>query len=159
MVVEQLHRYPRWITWLIELVCFLAVGAALLQFARDLLLLLWRTLGIDTSLLPQIPYLPEIVLEITHGAPMPRREQSAGLVGGRMNSNALMPALGWLALALLVALLLRNSLPTIRTSARGMLVEFSGGWLPIPWEALRAIKVTEDLGAERLCCWPRPMRS
>ena len=45
--------------------------------------------------------------------------------------------------------MLRNSLPTIRTSPRGMLVEFGGSWLPIPWETLRAIKVTEDLAAER----------
>jgi hypothetical protein len=30
-----------------------------------------------------------------------------------------------------------------------MLIEFAGGWLPIPWESLQTIKVTEDLGAER----------
>src|SRR6266496_1536590 len=84
MVTEQIHRYPRWITWALDLLSFLAVGAALLLFSRDLL-----------------------------------------------------------------ALLFRNSLPTIRTSPRGMLVEFGGDWLPIPWEMLRAIKVTEDLAAER----------
>jgi hypothetical protein len=149
MVVEQIHRYPRWITWLIELLCFLAVGAALLQFGRDLLLMLWRALGLDTTLLGRVPYLPEIVLAISGGAPLPRRAESTGLLGVIMSLGQLMPALGWLALALLLALLLRNSLPTIRTSPRGMLVEFSGGWLPIPWESLRAIKVTEDLAAER----------
>jgi len=149
MVVEQVHRYPRWITWLIEFLSFLTVGAAMLQFGRDLLLLLWRTLGLDTSLMAQVPYLPEIVLAISNGAPLPRREQSSGLLGVVMNLGQLMPALGWLALALLLALLLRNSLPTIRTSPRGMLVEFAGAWLPLPWESLRAIKVTEDLAAER----------
>jgi hypothetical protein len=149
MVVEQVHRYPRWISWLIELLSLLAVGAAALQFGRELLMLLWRTLGFDTTLLPKVPYLPEIVLAITNGATLPRREQSAGLLGVLTHLNQLMPALGWLALALLLALLLRNSLPTIRTSPRGMLVEFAGSWLPVPWESLRAIKVTEDLAAER----------
>ena len=50
---------------LIEFLSFLAVGAAILQFGRDLLLLLWRTLGLDTSLMAQVPYLPEIVLAIS----------------------------------------------------------------------------------------------
>ena len=150
MVAEQIHRYPRWITWLIELLSFLAVGAALLRFSRDLLMLLWGTLGIDTSLFARVPYLPETVQTLSSGAALPRSE-----VGGSktlallMSLNLLLPALGWLALALLLTLLLRNSLPTIRTSPRGMLVEFAGGWLPIPWETVRAIKVTEDLAAER----------
>ncbi|HEX9370425.1 MAG TPA: hypothetical protein VF897_05440, partial [Roseiflexaceae bacterium] len=150
MVAEQIHRYPRWITWLIELLSFLAVGAALLRFSRDLLMLLWGTLGIDTSLFARVPYLPEAVQTLSSGAALPRSE-----VGGSktlallMSLNLLLPALGWLALALLLTLLLRNSLPTIRTSPRGMLVEFAGGWLPIPWETVRAIKVTEDLAAER----------
>ncbi len=30
-----------------------------------------------------------------------------------------------------------------------MLIEFAGGWLPIPGESLQTIKVTEDLSAER----------
>lgn len=150
MIAEQIHRYPRWITWLIELLSTLAVGIALVRFARDLLMLLWTTVGIDTTLLGRVPYLPEVVRAISDGAPLPRAE-----VGGDktllliMALGQLLPALGWLALALLLALLLRNSLPTIRTSPRGMLVEFSGGWLPVPWETLRAIKVTEDLAAER----------
>jgi hypothetical protein len=55
----------------------------------------------------------------------------------------ILPALLWLALALLAALLLRNSLPMVRTSARGMLVAFVNDWLPVPWENIRAIKVTE----------------
>lgn len=150
MVAEQIHRYPRWITWLIELLSTLAVGIALVRFARDLLMLLWTTVGIDTTLLGRVPYLPEVVRAISDSAPLPRAE-----VGGDktllliMALGQLLPALGWLALALLLALLLRNSLPTIRTSPRGMLVEFAGGWLPVPWETLRAIKVTEDLAAER----------
>jgi hypothetical protein len=151
MVAEQIHRYPRWITWALELLSFLAVGAALLLFSRDLMALLWRAYGIDTTLMARVPYLPEIVQLIVQGGALPRRE----VVGGAGTFNLvvglyqLLPALGWLLLALLLALLFRNSLPTIRTSPRGMLVEFGGDWLPIPWEMLRAIKVTEDLAAER----------
>src|SRR5262245_62029427 len=151
MVAEHIHRYPRWITWAIDLLSVLTVGAALLLFSRDLMNLLWRSYGIDTSLMTRVPYLPEIVQTITQGAGLPRREVVGGV--GTMNFvfglQQLLPALGWLALALLLALLFRNSLPTIRTSPRGMLVEFGGDWLPIPWEMLRAIKVTEDLAAER----------
>jgi hypothetical protein len=151
MDVEQVHRYPRWISWLIELLAFAAVAAALLRFCRDLFMLLWTTLGIDTALMVRVPYLPETVQLINQGAPLPRREVvgAAGTLNLLMALNQLLPALGWMALALLLAILFRNSLPTIRTGPRGMLVEFSGGWLPIPWEMLRAIKVTEDLAAER----------
>jgi hypothetical protein len=151
MVAEQIHRYPRWIIWAIDLLAFLAVGAALLLFSRDLLALLWKSYGIDTSLMASVPYLPEIVRTITQGAALPRREVigSAGTFNLVFGLYQLLPGLGWLALALLLAILLRNSLPTIRTSPRGMLVEFGGDWLPIPWEMLRAIKVTEDLAAER----------
>jgi hypothetical protein len=151
MVAEQIYRYPRWITWALDFLSFLAVGAALLLFSRDLMVLLWKSYGIDTTLMARVPYLPEIVQTITQGAALPRRE----VVGGAGTFNLvfglhlLLPALGWLALALLLAILFRNSLPTIRTSPRGMLVEFGGDWLPIPWEMLRAIKVTEDLAAER----------
>ncbi len=151
MVAEQIHRYPRWLTWALDLLSFLAVGAALLLFSRDLMALLWRSYGIDTTLMARVPYLPEIVQAITQGATLPRREVigDAGTFNLLFGLNLLLPALGWLALALLLALLFRNSLPTIRTSPRGMLIEFGGDWLPIPWEMLRAIKVTEDLAAER----------
>jgi hypothetical protein len=150
MLAEQIHRYPRWIVGLFELVSFLGVGLALVRFARDLLVLLWTTLGIDTSMFSRVPYLPEVVQAISNGAPLPRAEVAISkwplLLAGL---SSLLPSLGWLALALLLALLLRNSLPTVRTGPRGMLVEIAGSWMPIPWESLRTIKVTEDLAAER----------
>ena len=149
MVAEQVHRYPRWIVWLFEVLSALAIFIALLQLGRALLLLVWSTFGIDTSLLGRVPYLPEIVLAIGNGTPFPRREESLGLLGFIVGLPQLLPALAWLLLALLLGLLLRNSLPTVRTSARGILVEFGGSWLPIPWETVRAIKVTEDVAAER----------
>ena len=142
MVVEQVHRYPRWLRWPIELLCTLAVVVAAVRFGRDLLRYLWDTRGIDATLFPRIPFLPEIVLAINGVRGSADRE--------RIDSLAqLLPALGWLALALLFALLLRNGLPTVRTSPRGILVEFAGDWLPVPWESLHSIKVTEDLAAER----------
>ncbi len=51
MVAEQIHRYPRWITWALDLLAFLAVGAALLLFSRDFMALLWKSYGIDTTLM------------------------------------------------------------------------------------------------------------
>jgi hypothetical protein len=142
MIAEQIHRYPRWITWPIELFATLAVGAALLLFGSDLLRYLWfKNQGADTTFFASVPYLPELYLRL-YGVRGSDRELITDVV-------QLLPTLGWLALALFLALLLRNALPTVRTSPRGMLVEFASGWLPIPWESLQAIKVTEDLSAER----------
>src|SRR3712207_1378623 len=120
MVSEQIHRYPRWITWLIELFTAIGVTIAMLRFARDLLRYLWDTRGLDATLFPVVPYLPELVLSIGGVKGVADREHMGSVV-------QLLPALGWLALALLLSILLRNLLPTIRTSPRGMLVEFAGG--------------------------------
>src|SRR5215207_5674964 len=101
MVAEQIYRYPRWITWALDLLSFLAVGAALLLFSRDLMTLLWRSYGIDTALMSRVPYLPEIVQAITQGAPLPRREVigAAGTLNFVFGLSRLLPGLGWLALA------------------------------------------------------------
>lgn len=138
MVAEQTHRYPRWMTWTIEFLCALLVGVAAFLAGRDLLLFLW-TYTLDLTLSRQFPWLTDLVLNLGGGANGRKIYELSGLL----------PSLAWLLLALLLALLARNSLPTIRTSPRGMLVEFAGNWLPIPWESLSAIKVTEDFGAER----------
>src|SRR5215211_6590484 len=116
MVSEQVYRYPRWVTWPIELLSALIVVATLARFGRDLLRYLWDTRGIDATLFVRIPFLPELVLSINGVKGSTDRERINSLV-------QLMPALGWLALALFLALLLRNCLPMIRTSPRGMLVE------------------------------------
>lgn len=149
MVTEQVHRYPRWITWPIELIGTLIVGLAAARFGRDLLQLLWRTYGIDTALFARVPLVRQIVLTINDFQEVGSRARNVPITRLLGSLPDLLPALGWLVLALLLALLLRNGLPTIRTSARGMLVEFAGSWLPVPWESLKAIKVTEDLSAER----------
>jgi hypothetical protein len=142
MIAEQVHRYPRWITWPIELFCTLGLALTLALFGRDLLRYLWfKNHGADTALFRQVPFLPELYTTI-NGVRGTERELIT-------SANQLVPTLGWLALALFLVLIVRNALPTVRTSARGMLVEFASGWLPIPWESLHAIKVTEDLGSER----------
>lgn len=136
---EQVYRYPRVLRWSIEVLALLMVGSAALLAARDTLRFVWFRFGLDTSLFRPVPYLPEIV----------------GAINGPINDPSvirltqLLLPLGWLALALLLALILRNSVPTVRTSARGLLVEFAGDWLPVSWEHLRALKVTEDLAGER----------
>ncbi|MFN3373682.1 MAG: hypothetical protein ACK44M_08970, partial [Chloroflexus sp.] len=55
----------------------------------------------------------------------------------------------WAAGGLFIALVLRNALPAIRTSTRGLLVEFSGGWLPVAWEDMQQIHVTGDEAGQR----------
>jgi hypothetical protein len=139
MVAEQIYRYPRWMRWPIELLCGIIVLVASTLAARDVLRYLWVRYGLESAMFDDVPFLPEAV---------------AALGGGVTQRQVyklpdLLPSLGWFALALLLTLLLRNSLPTVRTSARGILVEFAGDWLPIPWESFKAIKVTEDLSAER----------
>lgn len=134
MNVEKVHSYPRRFTAAIEVLSAIGVAIAVALLGRDLLRLLWRFYSVDTSLYARISWLDDLVT----------------LIGGARTTVApgsiadLTPALLWSALALLLALLLRNSMPTVRTSARGMLVEFAGDWLPVPWENVRAIKVTES---------------
>ena len=55
MVAEQIHRYPRWLTGLFESLSMLAIAITLVQLGRAALLLIWRTIGIDTALLPRVP--------------------------------------------------------------------------------------------------------
>src|SRR4029078_8709937 len=102
MVAEQIHRYPRGITWALDLLSFLAVGAALLLFSRDLMALLWKSYGIDTTLMARALYLPEIAQGNTQGAALRLREVigSAGTFNLVFGLHQLLPALGWLALAL-----------------------------------------------------------
>lgn len=140
IIAEEIHRYPRRLTASVEVLSALAVVLAMLYFGRNLLRLLWAAFGLDISLMTRIPFLRQIVLFVNAGVPLQPTSQ--------LFTSMLEPLIG-LALTLLAVLLARNSLPTIRTSPRGMLVEFSGGWLAIPWEGLQSIKVTEDADAKR----------
>lgn len=132
MNVEKVHRYPRHFTITVEILSAITVILALALLGREVLRLLWSIYTVDTALFARFPWLTDLVLVISDADTPP----PASLAD-------LLPALAWLALALAVALLLRNSLPTVRTSARGMLVAFVNDWLPVPWENIRTIKVTE----------------
>ena len=132
MNIEKVHRYPLRLIVAIELLSAVAVTLALVRLGRDVLRLLWSIYSVDTTLFAQLPWLDDLVQAINTADP-PAPNTPADLL----------PALLWLALALLAAILLRNSLPMVRTSARGMLVAFVNDWLPVPWENIRTIKVTE----------------
>jgi hypothetical protein len=136
-MLESIHTYPRRQRWVLEVISLLLVLVTAFIAARTLLQLTWATFTLDRSLFANIPGLPTIVSLI-------------GIAEARaIDLIDLQRALVWLALALLVTVLLRNALPTIRTSTQGLLVEFFGGWLPVSWEELRAVRVTPDGAGKR----------
>lgn len=139
---ESIHRYPRQITLLIEGLSTLLVLVTSAQLSVAILRGIWDIAGRDETLIDRVPLLRQIVSWI-EGPPRIRLASIYEFL------PALLPTLGWLALALFVALILRNALPTVRTSSRGMLVEFAGSWLPVPWEQLQSVKVTSDVAGER----------
>lgn len=140
---ESIHRYPRRITVLINSLFGLLVLIATVNLGALVLRVLWERFGRDETFTRQLPPLGRLVDWLSAGA------QPAAFAD-------LLPALGWLAVALFAYLMLRNALPTVRTASRGMLVEFAGAWLPIPWERVRIVKVTEDLAAERFVLLVQP---
>jgi hypothetical protein len=146
-MLESIHNYPRRSRWALELISLLLVLLTALITARTLLQLVWATFTLDRSLFANVPGLPMIV----------------GLVGiadaRQIGMIDLQRALIWFALALLLTILLRNALPTIRTSTQGLLVEFFGGWLPISWEELRAVRVTQDATGKRFVLLIETQRS
>ncbi|MCU0492325.1 MAG: hypothetical protein MUD01_12090 [Chloroflexaceae bacterium] len=103
-----------------------------------MLRLVWQELGLDPSLFRMMPWLATTVDWVRSGGD-----------GTDVGLTSLTSPLLLLALALFATILLRNAFPTVRTSAKGMLVEFAGDWLPIPWDQFRAIKVTEDGSGKR----------
>lgn len=145
--IETVHRYPRLMTWSIELLSALVVLLSSGYFGAVLLRYLWDTFGLDETLVGVVPFLAEIIDAVNMVADRPREQTLADLV----------PALFWMALSLFVVLFLRNALPTLRTSSRGMLVEFAGGWIPLRWGEFRTVKVTSDLSSERFVLLVEPL--
>lgn len=139
---EHFHRYPRLITASIAWLTALLVVLALVNLGATLLRGLWDVYGRDETLLGAIPGLRPLADWIASG---PRTHATSlwDLL------PPLLAPLAWAAVALLVALVLRNAFPAVRTSRSGLLVEFAGSWLPVPWENLTALKVTGDLAGER----------
>jgi hypothetical protein len=141
-VSESFHRYPRLITASIAWLSALLVAMAMFNLGFAFLRGVWDLVGRDDALFSGLPWMRPIV-EFIDAAPRPRSD----------NLGELLPTLIWPLLwaggALLVALVLRNAFPAVRTSDRGLLVEFAGSWLPVPWESFSVLKVTEDLAGER----------
>jgi hypothetical protein len=130
MDTEKVYRYPRLFTGVVEALSTIAAVGVVAWLGCGILNLLWRAFGLDTALFERAPLLAQLVETIERIAPVP-------------TTGDLLPFLGWTALVLFLVLMIRNSLPAVRTSPRGMLVEFAGDWLPIPWESVQVIKVTE----------------
>src|SRR5262249_18476842 len=128
-------------TWSIELLCAVAVTLGFTNLGLLLLRFFWQpqVMGLDRALFGKLPLLRQVVAAIN-------RWPGSGVI---RSFSDLLPALGWPVLARLLALLVGNAFRGMRTTGRGMLVEFAGGWLPIRWDTLKSIKVTEDLAAER----------
>lgn len=139
---ESYHRYPRLITSFIAWLAAILVTLAMVNLGVAILRGLWDLFGRDDSLLRRIPFLATVVTWI-EGRARPRADGLLELL------PTLLAPLAWAALALLIALVLRNAFPAVRTSSTGLLVEFAGSWLPLRWEELRELKVTQDLAGER----------
>lgn len=135
--MEQVHRYPRRYRIPFELLSTALALLAMIRFGRDALRYAWEGVNLNPNIDVASGPLRTIIRQIDR--PGPRPDALGDLVG---------PLL-WLALTLLFVLFLRNFFPTIRTSSRGMLIEWSNSWLPIGWEQIRGLRVTEDLAGER----------
>lgn len=144
---ESVHRYPRLLTWSIELFCTLIVLLSSVHLAAVLLRSAWDLFEVDYTLRNQVPFLEDIVRWVSLLANQPRFDEFSDLL----------PAFVWTAVALFLAILLRNAFPVVRTSSRGLLVEFGGDWLPIRWGELRTVKVTSDLSNEKFILLVQPV--
>lgn len=140
-LAETIHRYPRPLNWANALLAALLVGLAIVNLGIVLLRGIWDLRGRNEELLADQAILRGLVTWIEAHAGPATPTLSAFL-------PTLLGPLAWLGIALLATLLLRNALPTIRTSDMGMLVEFAGSWLPLRWEDLRVMRVTSDVSGE-----------
>ncbi len=137
MYDERVYRYPRRITWPIELLCGLVVLWAALDVARVALLLLWQRWPVAPFLLNRVPGLEQLIAWLERTGPQ------------QLTPQSFVTPLLWLLVTLFGALMLRNTLPTVRWSPRGLLVAFGGDWVPLRWEGLRALRVTDTPDGKR----------
>lgn len=137
MLVENVYRYPRRLAWPIEIVCTALMIWALVATARAVLLLLWQRWPLDPFIVDGVPRLNDLIVWMERTGP--RQPTLQGLL----------EPLGWLLAALLITLILRNAFPSVRCSVRGMLVAFGNDWVPVRWEGVRAIRVTDTPDGKR----------
>ncbi len=140
---EQVHRYPRRITMIFEMLCSALVLVALVRWGRAILQFLWDAdrQGITVTIMDFADkgWFRSLINWLNGAASRPRFAQSTELT----------PHFILLAGALFATLFIRNFFPTIRTSGRGLLIEWSNSWLPVGWEQVKGLRVTEDLAGER----------
>lgn len=137
MVLENVYRYPRRITWPLELFCAALVGWSAVGVARGVLLLIWQRWPVDPFVLNLVPQFGDLVRWIQQTGPRDR------------TAEGLLPLLGWMFAMLLLALFVRNALPTVRFSVRGLLISFANDWVAVPWERVRAFRVTDTADGKR----------
>jgi hypothetical protein len=137
MLIEHVYRYPRRITWPIELLCGLTIAWSALNVFRTALLLIAERWPLNPGLAKKVPQLSQLLAWMERTGPQdPTRSH-------------LLSALVWMLAILFVTLLLRNALPTIRFSVRGLLIWFGNDWVPVPWEGMRALRVTDTADGKR----------
>ncbi|MFV9505193.1 MAG: hypothetical protein AB4911_11580 [Oscillochloridaceae bacterium umkhey_bin13] len=140
-LAETVHRYPRPLSGSVALLSALLVTLAVANLGTALLRGFWDLRGRNEAAIATQPWLAGLVAWIDGHTGPPVTSLAAFL-------PTLLGSLAWTAAALLLALLLRNALPTIRASDVGMLVEFAGSWLPLRWDELDVIRVTSDVAGE-----------
>src|SRR5687768_10288459 len=137
MYEEHVYRYPRRITWPIELICGLLVLWAAIGVTRVGLLLLWLRWPIDQFIQQRVPGIEGLIRWTERTGP------------DQLSLQSFTIPLLWLLGALFAALILRNLFPTVRFSSRGLLVSFADDWVPLRWEGLRALRVTDSPDSKR----------
>lgn len=134
---ESVHTYPRMLISAIAWLCTLLVVLTSAQVGFMLLRAFWGLYGQPEGLVTELPVLGSVVSWIGTDT-RPYDQLGPVLIGPLLLA----------ALALFTTLILRNAFPAVRSSSQGLLVEFAGAWLPIPWEHVLAVKVTEDHASE-----------
>lgn len=136
---EQVHRYPRRLSLIFELLCSALVLVAVMRWGRALLQFLWDQRGRNIVEMARVKPFLDVVQWLDQD----------GVRGRFSKISQLTPHFIWLALALFAVLFVRSFFPIVRTSGRGMLIEWSNSWLPVGWEQVQSLRVTEDLAGER----------
>lgn len=131
MLNERIYAYRRRFTWPLELLSALLVAGATLKFGRVAFKLLMREHLVKALIQDQALWVRQAVDWLQRDA------------GPARTPIDLLSPLAFLLLALLITQFLRNMLPTIRTSERGMLVRWGGDWVPVAWNGMQAMRLTE----------------
>lgn len=137
MLIEHVYRYPRRITWPIELLSGLVVAWSALNLFRTALLLATERWPLNPAIVQKAPQIGELLRWMERTGPSdPTRSH-------------LTSALIVMLVVLFATLLIRNAFPTVRFSVRGLLVWFGNDWVPVQWESIRAIRVTDNADGKR----------